>query len=266
MKAGEIYSFPAVCEVCGKDFKARYNVGARAKVCTGPAHVCEPRLEALPGGRQRVDPCVEKCCRSKFRAASASFSMNQAIDDSKMLTDEEFKNVMRASFQLPHPHGLVIRFLAGTGCRVGESLLVRREDFNPGGKIPTVRIPTSKKRHGIPKRVVDLTDEVLVAELKALVRKNPRGPFFFAVKRTVQYHFHRLMEKLGLKKSTGIHILRHTRASQLLLEGALPEHIRQQLGWASLETAKYYIHIDLKSRTALMGKGPDYGWKVKGEE
>ena len=74
------------------------------------------------------------------------------------------------------------------------------------------------------------------------------------------------MEKLGLKKSTGIHILRHTRASQLLRDGALPAHLAQQLGWASLEVAKSYTHIDLKSRKALMGKSPDYGWKVKKEE
>ncbi len=213
-----------------------------------------------------MDPCTEKCCRSKHRAGAASLRVNRAIDDSLILSDDEFKKVMRHSFQLPYPHGIAIRFIAGTGCRVGEALLVRREDFRPEGKIPTIKIPTSKKRYGIPKRVVDLTDEVLVAELKAMHKKSPQGPFFLAVKRTVQYHFSKMMAHLGLVKSTGIHILRHTRATQLLLEGALPVHIRQQLGWASLETAKYYTHIDLDSRKALMGKGPGYGWKVKGDD
>ncbi len=265
MNHRNLYTIPAVCEVCGLSFKARYNVGSRAKVCTRPDHVCEPGVDYLPSGRQKVDPCLGKCCRSKFRASSGSLSMNQAIDDSKLLSNEEFKLVMRASFKIPKPHGIVIRFLGATGARIGEALLVRREDFNPDGEIPTVRIPTSKKRHGIPKRTVDLTDEVLVAELKAMKRKCPKGPFFLAVKRTTQYHFGRIMAKLNLEKSTGIHILRHTRASQLMRQGALPAHIAQQLGWASLEMAKTYSHIDVPARKALLGKMPGYGWKVKDE-
>jgi len=251
-----LYTVPSRCQVCGKNFLARYNVGKKGKVCTPPGHDCTKGTNE----RGKVVPCVEKCCRTEYRSGATAVAMDQAIDEHKLLTDDEFLSVIRESYKVKIPIGLVIRFIAGTGCRLGESLLCVKEDFYPSGSVPTIKIPTLKRK-GRPRRTVDLLDEILVAELDAARNKKKSGPFFICARRTVQYHFSRILEKLALEKTTGIHILRHTRASQLSKAGAKPTYIRQQLGWSSLEMAKIYIHSDIEDREGLIGKLPSVGRK-----
>ncbi len=282
MKHSDPYNFPATCHVCGTAFLARYNVGPKAKVCTTKAHSCErsytptftPSGEVT--GKGKVISCVEKCCRSLYLAGLNSQSTNE-IDRSRILSDEEFQKVMLYTYKLNPPMGLAIRFTGATGCRVSETLLVRRENLLMDWEGHTVKIP-SVKREGRPLRTVDISDPILIAELFLLKedcekKGRPRGLLFYResdsgapeeterplVKRTLQYNFSLILKKLGIVKDTGIHILRHTRATQLTSAGSNLVYVSRQLGWTSIEMARNYVKTPLKDRQKFEENLPNVG-------
>lgn len=237
----EIYNFPANCHVCGEDFFARRNIARRAKVCTPKSHKCRKGKR----GDKKIG-CTDKppCCRSRYGAAASRQMMDQAIDNTKLLTDEELASVIRKTFKLKDPHGIALRFIATTGCRLGESLLVRARDLRLDERIPAVRVPTLK-RDGRPVRTIHLHDEIMVAEL----RKWSKGfegltLLFKCCKRTLQRKLEAIFDGIGFRndKDGLVHILRHTRASQLIAAGYDFNYVRQQLGWSSLDMVKIYGH------------------------
>ena len=237
----EIYNFPANCHVCGEDFFARRNIAKRAKVCTPKSHKCR---KGKRGDRKIA--CTDKppCCRSRYGAAASRQMMDQAIDKTKVLTDDELSSVVRKTFKVNDPYGIALRLIATTGCRLGESLLIRTRDLRLSEKIPAVRIPTLK-RGGRPVRTVHLYNEVMVAELKKWTKTlDSQALLFKSCKRTLQRKLETIFEGLGFRnnKEGLVHILRHTRASQLVAAGYDLNYVRQQLGWSSLDMAMIYSH------------------------
>jgi len=256
MKVEEEKKVLKACFLCGKKFQPIYNAIARTKVCTPASHKCRRQIEERPDGRRRVIQCTTKCCRSKYRKSAASVAMDQTIDPRKLLTKKEFETVIDASRKVPNPSGIAIRFIAATGCRVGESLLVRPEDFRPEGAIPGIRVPTLK-RGGRPVRTIDLYDKEFVRELSAWVKKaSPGEPLFQCCKRTIQMHFENILERLEISKDSNIHVLRHTRASQLAAAGAQLNYIRQQMGWSSIAMVQIYVHTSEEERRQYGKKLP----------
>lgn len=225
---------------------ARYNVGDRARVCTPPSHKCKREERVLVGGKRKIVPCVDECCRSKYAKSASASTMDSAIDSRKVLSEEEFNGVVKDSKKVPGLLGSCIRFIASTGCRLRESLLVRARDvlFQPG-KFSIVKIPTLK-RGGRPVRSVHLGNRHWMAlEVKSIVKGLKPNDFIFTVAaRTLQREVEKILEKRKPDREGLVHIFRHTRASQLVKAGAPLNYVRQQLGWSSLEMAKIYAHTD----------------------
>lgn len=253
----KMYRIPADCQVCGREFKARYNVGERAKVCTLPSHTCTRKEVTTSSGRTKIISCAKKCCRSQYRTSFSAQAMDQAIDNAKLLNQEEFESAIKETYRFRGVSGIALRFIAATGCRLGESILVRSKNLRVPGSICTIKIPTLK-RIGRPVRTVDLHDKKLVAELQDWIATlHGRNPLLFSIaRRTLQAHFSRILSHLKIKKDSCIHILRHTRASQLVSAGASWNYIRQQMGWTNLEMAKIYTHVTEEERAAVARKLP----------
>lgn len=252
-----LYNHPAYCFVCGNEFLARFNVGDRAKVCTDPDHGCKKVIESFGNGKTRTKSCKDECCRSQYRAAASAQAMDQAIDESKFLLPDEFDKVIKETRKVGDPIGIALRFIAGTGCRLNEALLVRHSFFVLSGPLPKVRIPTLKRK-GRPLRSVDLHDAVLVSEIREWIkkvkrssRKNRDPDVFQMSSRSLQYHFSDILDRLKIKKDSCIHVLRHTRASQLVSAKVSWNYVRQQLGWSSLEMAGRYTHTNHEERMAI---------------
>lgn len=256
MGKGGDYTFKARCHICSKDFFARYNVAARAKCCTLPTHKCR---KGKKGGRNVR--CVDNCCRSQYLAGVSSASMDSAIDPRKVLTDAEFGRVWRATQRLLDPEGITLRFIAATGCRLSESLLVRTEalQLQPAAVFSSVRIPTLKRK-GRPLRTVHLSnkgDKIIVPELLRWAKGlKPDDLLFPVAKRTLQRALERILEPIKPDRESLVHILRHTRASQLTAAGADLNYVRQQLGWSSLEMAKIYTHTSQDKIVDVLDKIP----------
>ncbi len=250
------YTVKATCHICGKAFLARYNVKGRAKVCTRKEHVCKRKVEKRPGRRDKVISCVEDCCRSQYRRGASSMAMDGAIDPRKVLSDAEFKKVWALSAALRGDERVALRFIASTGCRLGEAFMVRRGAISwTVGSYSTVRIPTLKRK-GHPARSVHLKNgSEFATELRAWEKKVPDGdPLFLIPRRSLQAALEKVLDKVKVDRDGLIHILRHTRASQLAKAGAHPNYIRQQLGWSSLEMAKIYTHTDADEISKVLGK------------
>lgn len=251
-KNGSLYNQEAYCSVCDTKYLARYNMGKRAKVCTPPDHECQLQSTKRPNGTIKTIPCIERCCRSRDRSASSGQMMDQAIDERKLLDPAEFRKFMKEAHKLKDPVGIAIRFIAKTGGRLGEGLLVRVRDLDLHRKIPVVKIPTLK-RGNRPLRTVDLQSAEIVKELKAWAKGKPPMDFLFPVpRRTLQRNVTKILKKLKLEKDSCVHLLRHTRATQLLTAGASWTYLRQQMGWSNLEMAKIYTHTGDQERLELV--------------
>lgn len=242
-----LYTVAAVCSVCSKKFMARVNIGKKAKTCTPPDHVCRRKVLKRAGLADKVVSCVESCCRSRYRKGAMSVAMDNTIDPRKVLSDDEFEKVWKATKRLQDPEGMTLRFIAKTGCRLGEALLVRKEAFFwQDGPRSIVKIPTLKKKDkGRPPRSVHIKNkDEFTPELRSWWKETrPGEPVFLVARRTLQRALEKILEKVKPERESLIHILRHTRASQLLAAGASPAYVRHQMGWSSIELAKIYAHV-----------------------
>ena len=245
------YRIPAKCRVCGKPFLARFNVGKRARACTPPSHRCQ-----LGEKNGRKVTCIDACCRSKYYRGAVAAAAGTSIDTRKLLTDSEFKKTLAASKKLDNPYGITIRFILGTGCRLGEALLVRKEHLEwRASSLSVIRIPTLKKV-GHPELPVYFESKSdLAKELRDwTVDLKPEDPLFPVSRRTLQRIFERVLDKIKPDRASLIHIMRHTRASQLVKSGLAPAVIREQMRWASIELLKVYSHSTEEEVSKALGR------------
>lgn len=236
------YTYKTTCWICGKQFMARYNLGKKAKTCTPPTHKCK---RSKKNGKTIV--CVEKCCRSRYRASASQAAMDNAIDPRKVLSKTEFFEAIRKSEGLPEDRRVGIQFVAYTGCRLGEALLVRVKDILwQTGSFSIVKIPTLKRRDARPQRSVHIDNKSQFAKvLRAWAGRRPKESVLIPVhRRTLQRAAEEILKKVKPDRESLVHIFRHTRASRLIGSGARLNYVRQQLGWQSLELLKIYDHSE----------------------
>ncbi len=252
----KLYTTPATCHVCSRNYLARYNVGKRAKVCTPPSHKCRREEKILANGKRKIITCVEGCCRSRYAKSAVASTMDNAIDPSKVLSNEEFGQVVKATYKIGDPTGIAIRFISGTGCRLNEARLVKVRDMDfRAGDLSVAKVPTLK-RGGRPVRSVFLrNDNKLVRELRSWVKGRKPDEFLFPIPaRTLQRAVEKILEKHKPDRDGLVHIFRHTHASQLVEAGVDWQTIRQRLGWSSLEMAKRYVHTNEKAIAQALGR------------
>ena len=243
------YRIEATCFICGKPYKARYNMGERAKTCTSslqPDHVCQRKTVKIPGRRDKLISCVQGCCRSKYARGATSSIVGSSIDSRKFLDKDEYKKTLVEIRKLDNPKRITILFILETGCRCGEALLVRNAYLEwKDGAFSNVRMPTLKKQ-GHPLLPVRLDNKSeLVRELKAWTKKmGPNELVFKIAKRTLQRTFERILDKVKPERTGLVHLMRHTRATRLIDAGLNFNEVRKQLRWSSIELAKIYVHTE----------------------
>lgn len=182
--------------------------------------------------------------------------MDSAIDPRFVLDDGQFDRMWKASKKLEDPKGITIRFIASTGCRLEESSLVYLEHLDwTAGEYSIVRITTIKRSGRPPRQVHIYNDSEFARELRKWTKNaKPNEPLFPVARRTLQRAFEKILDPIKPDRASLVHILRHTRASQLIAKGANWNYVRQQLGWSSLEMAKRYVHADKDHIAKVLGK------------
>lgn len=145
----------------------------------------------------------------------------------------------------------LVRFLLGSGCRIGEALALNQTDVQD----TFVRLRRSKTAL----RAVRVTDDGMAALREAIAAAPRRGkdePVFFSprpnhegmrdrlARDSVNHAFTRILEENGLRHLSP-HGLRHGTATLMLTLGAPMQSIADQLGHRNPGlTMRTYAHVD----------------------
>lgn len=166
---------------------------------------------------------------------------------------EEKRSVVRARYWL------VFLFLRYTGARISEILQIneaRDIDFRNS----TVRLinlkRTGKKRNQF--RIIPIPDR-LVSEYLRTVKIYPKleGKVFKLARTNFFSVFKRLCMEAGIPKEIAHpHVLRHTRAVELLRSGIPVTAVQQLMGHASLNTTAVYLkYSNIEIQELMRAKG-----------
>ena len=138
----------------------------------------------------------------------------------------------------------IVRFLMGSGCRVGEACALDQGDVMDG----YVRLRSPKT---VPRATLVSEDGMaaLAEAIRTAPRRGPREPVFFGPKTgdrttrvTVSHAIARCLARHGLPRLTA-HKLRHGAATLMLADGHSIKTIAEQLGNTERVAAQTYAHV-----------------------
>jgi site-specific recombinase XerD len=169
-----------------------------------------------------------------------------------VLSKEEINRMIEVTNNVKHK--LILMFLYYAGLRLNEVRNLRWQDIDFDRD--SIHIKTAK---GEKERVVFLHQklkemlEVCGVSKQGLVFRSQRGNKYN--KRTIQQIVKNAGKKVGIKKKTTPHTLRHSFATHLLEAGADIRYIQHLLGHKDLKTTQIYTHIankDIKKLANLL--------------
>lgn len=160
----------------------------------------------------------------------------------KALNQEEVKRIIDATENIKHK--LIIQLSYGMGLRVSEIVHLKVED------IDSVKMRVFIERaKGKKDRYVNLPKSIL-EELRLYYKEHQPKKFLFEGKfgeqysiRSAQQVFKTAMNKAGIKKTVGIHALRHSYATHLLEYGTDISLIQKLLGHNDIKTTLVYTNV-----------------------
>lgn len=160
----------------------------------------------------------------------------------KALNQEEIKKII-ASTENPK-HKLIIQLSYGMGLRVSEIVNLRIED------IDSVKMRVFiQKAKGKKDRYVNLP-KIILNDLRKYYKEFKPQEYLFEGKfggkystRSAQQVFKTAMNKAGIKKTVGIHSLRHSYATHLLEYGTDISLIQKLLGHNDIKTTLVYTNV-----------------------
>lgn len=138
----------------------------------------------------------------------------------------------------------IVRFLMGSGCRVGEACALDQADVMDG----YVRLRAPKT---VPRAALVSEDGMAALEeaIRLAPRRGPREPVFYGPKdrdranrSAVSHAIARTLARHGLPRLTA-HKLRHGAATLMLADGHSIKTIAEQLGNTERVTAQTYAHV-----------------------
>jgi len=170
----------------------------------------------------------------------------------RWLEPDERTRLLAACDASPWPKlGLLVRFLLGTGARLGEAMALRWCDLD----LIQRRAYLAVTKNGDARVLV--MPETLVAALRqhraigaALVfgrEDDPSKPFHF------RKHWNAARTAAGMP-DLRLHDCRHDVASQLVMNGATLHEVGQVLGHRSVQTSARYAHLSIGHKQALVDR------------
>lgn len=183
----------------------------------------------------------------------------------KLLNETEIRKLFNALANKKHKAMLFTAYSAGL--RVSEVVNLKIADID--SKRMQIFIERAK---GKKDRYVNLSP-VLLDILRSYIRDYKPQPKIYLFEseqtytaypaRTVQQVFVNAKQKAGIRKSVGIHSLRHSFATHLLDKGTDIKYIKDLLGHFNIKTTERYLHVSKKQLVNIRSPFDDL-WK-KGE-
>lgn len=185
----------------------------------------------------------------------------------EFLDKEELKRILSAPNQMESSEIIkqrdqaILELLFSTGLRVSELVNLKKENINLNPKLPGTEIGEFTVRgKGSKLRIVFLSGTAREALKKYLARRTDVSPFLFIrhdsanqqkdlanlTARSVQRLIEKYAKACGITKKVTPHTLRHSYATDLLLNGADIRSVQSLLGHSSITTTQIYTHITNK--------------------
>jgi len=139
----------------------------------------------------------------------------------------------------------ILTLTYGAGLRVSEVVRLRPEDLDADRGLLHVRGGKGRKDRCamLPEAALEAVRAHRAEEVSSDWVFPGARPGRHLSKRTAQRVFTRARDRAGIRKRTGIHVLRHSFATHLLESGVRLRHIQELLGHASLRTTQVYTHV-----------------------
>lgn len=168
----------------------------------------------------------------------------------KMLSKTEVKKLFRVTTNLKH--NMALQLCYGMGLRVSEVVALKLAHID--SKRMVVHVVGAK---GKKDRYVPLPKSVLPKLKEYYIQYRPKIYLFEGqyggayAKSSLQQVFKSAMKKAGIKKTIGIHGLRHSYATHLLESGADMRFIQELLGHNSIKTTQVYTKVTPRSLSKI---------------
>lgn len=160
----------------------------------------------------------------------------------KMLNKQEIKKLFEQVQN--QKHLLMLQLCYGMGLRVSEVVGIKLEHIDSQRMVVLIAGAKGKKDRytNLPETVLQLLRTYYkIYKPKVWLFEGQYGGQYAT--RSVQAVFKTAMKKAGIKKSIGIHGLRHSYATHLLECGADIRFIQELLGHNSIKTTQVYTHV-----------------------
>jgi integrase/recombinase XerD len=163
------------------------------------------------------------------------------------LTFEEVQLLINSTYENNFKHGLIIKVLFNTGCRVSELINIKKSDIVFSQNKIKIRMGKGYKERYV------LIGNNLKNELLTYLKGDKEG-FLFESNRNNKFTDRRIRQilsiegnKAKIEKNVYPHLLRHSLATHLNNKGMPIESIKVLLGHQNINTTQIYAKMSLNS-------------------
>lgn len=168
----------------------------------------------------------------------------------KMMSKSDIKRVIDNTENIKHR--LMLKLCYGMGLRVSEVTALKMKDIDSSTMMVRVEQGKGKKDRMVPlpeSTLNELRSYYLQYKPKIYLFEGQMGSQYSI--RSAQQVFRLALDRVGIKKTIGIHGLRHSYATHLLETGTDIRFIQELLGHNSIKTTQIYTHITDISKSKI---------------
>ena len=186
----------------------------------------------------------------------------------RFLSEDEIKRLLDGSSPWLRPMIIVLR---NTGMRVGELLGLKLDDIDMDNKLIVVISTKTKNYRSVPinSELADLLNWFIChyidpRSMNISLRKNRQSHYLFCHPdgsriKSIRHSFNNACKHADIKAN--IHMIRHSFASHLVMNGVDLVSIKELLGHTSISTTMIYAHVSDQHKIKTVEKLP---WLNKG--
>jgi len=164
------------------------------------------------------------------------FRVKASQSEIKALNEKDLKRLLEAAYQLDPVKADALKFLAYTGLRISEFLMLSRGDINLENKTMRVFNVKTDQVNIVPmlREAVDVLKHRHVEEINRFE------------KTTYEKFIKKAAMQAGIKRRVTLHTLRHTFVTMILKKTKDPLLTKQLARHASLHTTSRYLHQEVE--------------------